>query len=101
MEKKLFSQLGGMDLDNIEFLADLKEKKGDEWKAFLAFCDSTYNSEYFEPLIKALKYTQIKKTYDNAENYEQFNFGRIMSISLDILYDEFKNYSVKYQDLIK
>lgn len=98
--KELFTQLGGLDLDNIEYLAELKEKKGDEWKSFLSFCSSTYNSKYFEPFIKALKYTQIKKAFENAENYEQFNFGRCISISFDLLYNEFRDRDVDYQSLI-
>ena len=98
--KALFTNLGGLDLDNIEYLADLKEKKGDEWKAFLAFCDSTVNNKYFEPFLKALKFAQMKKAYDWAENYEQFNFGRNVSIAIDLLSKEFKDRSVDYQTLI-
>lgn len=98
--KELFSELGGADFSNIEYLAELKEKKGDEWKAFLAFCSSTYNSKYFEPFIKALKYEQMKKAYENADNYEQFNFGRCVSIALDKLYSEFQDRNVDYKTLI-
>ena len=100
MIKQLFKDCGGLDLDNIEYLAELKEKKGDEWKSFLSFCSSTYNSKYFEPFLRALKYTQMKKAFENAENYEQFNFGRIISIAFDILHDEFQDRNVDYQSLI-
>ena len=99
--RELFIKSGGVDIDNIEYLADLKLKQGDEYKSFLAFCDSVYNNRYFEPFIKAIKYAQIKKTFDGADTMEQFNFGRCVSVTLDILYEEFKKRSNEYKSKIK
>ena len=43
--KMLFTALGGLDLDNIEYLADLKAKKGDEWKPYIARAEAKLASE--------------------------------------------------------